>query len=126
MYQKDGFVDWEPFRPQLSKYIVRHSTVIASYDREKPDVVMSFSFGTYVRVKAGVRHRVDFYCNQYENNPAMVLAHIQKHFILLSQFKFTDVINVSMLLPNCTDQSQIRRFLVEELELGPLVTQAIW
>ena len=54
----------------------------------------------------------------------IILSSYSENFILLFQFKFADVINVSMLLPNYTDQSQIRRFLVEELELGPLVTQA--
>ena len=119
-------VDWEPFRPNLSnyKYIAKHSTVFVTYEGNNPKAVTTFSFGTNVRVKAGVRHRIDFYCDKHGNNSSTVLAHIRKHIILISQQKFTDEINMSMLLPTDLDQSPIRHALVEELGLGPLVTQA--
>ena len=121
-------VDWEPFRLQRSnyEYITKYSTVFASYDPHSSSRVIAFSFGTYVKVKLGMRHRLDFYCRGNDKGSSSVLlSHICNHIEMLSKHKFEQTINFSMLLPQNMDQTYVRRVLVNDLSLGPLATQGI-
>ena len=121
-------VDWEPFRLQQSnyEYITKYSTVFASYDPSSPSRVTAFSFGTYVKVKFGMRHRLDFYCSgDADDSSSVLLSHICNHIEMLSKHKFEQVINFSILLPQNMNQTYVRWALVDDLDLGPLATQGI-
>ena len=121
-------VDWEPFRPQRTnyEYIAKYSTVLASYESASSSRVTAFSFGTYVKVKFGMRHRLDFYCcGNIKDSCKILLSHICNHIAMLSEHEFKEAINFSMLLPQNLDQIYVRRVLVDDLGLGPLATQDI-
>ena len=124
-YSSEGFwmVDWELFKPRLSnyEYITQYSTVFATF-YGPTNRLLALSFGTAGLCKVGIRYRIDFYCDEYNMNPNLAIAHILKNIQFLYQQKLRNDINFMVLSPRQLPLQKVRELFEKRLPLGPILS----
>ena len=110
---------WEPYGMSVSNYKCMIKTEVVITREPENQQVMAISFSDFFKCGRGISYYIHFYgIPRGVESLSLIKSHFLQHLLLVKEQKFTDTINVWLLVPYDAPLDRIKDFLFSEEQLG--------